>query len=87
MAHTKLVFYTFITLAIFLTSSCATKSEVLAPKKTEESMKTVPALKNCICIKMYMPVCGSDNITYGNACEADCKGVSFTQGACGFHKE
>ncbi|AUO00194.1 hypothetical protein DOM21_09410 [Bacteriovorax stolpii] len=38
--------------------------------------------KECICTKLWMPVCGENNKTYGNACEADCAGVKYTEGAC-----
>ncbi len=72
-----------------LVTSCATKSETSTDLKTnnEEMAKKseplkAPTLKNCICVKMYMPVCGNDKKTYGNACEADCQGVKYTQGAC-----
>ncbi|WP_018479813.1 Kazal-type serine protease inhibitor family protein [Pontibacter roseus] len=36
-----------------------------------------------MCTMQYDPVCGCDNKTYGNACEANRAGVTaYTQGAC-----
>lgn len=36
------------------------------------------------CTEIFMPVCGCDGMTYGNACFADMAGVSITdsQGGC-----
>ena len=36
-----------------------------------------------VCIQLYEPVCGCNNITYSNACIAESWGVvPFSQGAC-----
>lgn len=41
---------------------------------------------SCICAKLWMPVCGENQKTYGNACEADCAGVKYTGGECAAKK-
>jgi hypothetical protein len=35
-----------------------------------------------MCGRIYMPVCGADDKTYSNACEAECQSVEHTDGAC-----
>ena len=36
-----------------------------------------------LCIAIYLPVCGCNGKTYGNACEAKVRGIeNYTEGAC-----
>lgn len=38
---------------------------------------------DCFCTMESAPVCGCDDTTYGNACEAECQGITeYTKGKC-----
>ena len=39
-------------------------------------------IKDCVCVQLWMPVCGENGKTYSNACFAQCAGVKFSQGSC-----
>ncbi|MFP3941787.1 MAG: Kazal-type serine protease inhibitor family protein [Thermoanaerobaculia bacterium] len=44
----------------------------------------VAAGGDCNCPDVYDPVCGSNGVTYSNACYARCDGITeYTEGACG----
>ncbi len=39
--------------------------------------------EDCICTMDYNPVCGCNNKTYSNACEAECHGITeYKPGEC-----
>jgi len=51
-------------------------------KKEKENCKEKAKI-NCVCTLQYDPVCGCNGITYGNACGAECNGITdYKQGAC-----
>ena len=38
---------------------------------------------DCYCILIYDPVCGCNNKTYGNSCQAMCSGITeYKKGEC-----
>ncbi len=36
----------------------------------------------CVCPDFYAPVCGENDKTYPNKCEAECDGVPYVDGEC-----
>lgn len=67
-------------------SACAgpQATETTSPKEiiNPPAIKAVGDIKNCVCIQLWMPVCGENGKTYSNACFAKCANVKFKQGSC-----
>lgn len=65
-----LVFFVFLTFF----SNCKTKFN-----------KSCEAVENpdCVCLQIYEPVCGCNDVTYPNSCYAECASITdYEQGEC-----
>ncbi len=49
---------------------------------TQDNCLTDPPKPNEVCIEIYQPVCGCNDVTYSNSCFAEGIVVSWTEGAC-----
>lgn len=55
----------------------------LFPTKKENSKCVENINPDCFCIQIFDPVCGCNDVTYGNACMAACAGITkFKRGEC-----
>lgn len=66
----KIVLSSIIILSLFLFASC------------KKASCTAVSNPDCICTLEYDPVCGCNDVTYGNACAANCAEVDYTPGEC-----
>jgi hypothetical protein len=66
----RIIVYTLIISGIF--SSCSSPNNCMGEK-----------INDCVCTREYRPVCGCNDITFSNKCEAKCAGVkNFKEGSC-----
>ena len=67
------IFFVFTALTL---SSCITCTEV-----NENCIEDIDP--DCACYLVYDPVCGCNDVTYGNSCEAECANITdYPPGPC-----
>lgn len=85
----------FIALFLFTFNACSNQpksnlgdNEVNVRPETKAVREVIPShggmpdVKKCVCIQLWMPVCGENGKTYSNSCFANCAGVKYKQGSC-----
>ncbi|MDB4714583.1 hypothetical protein OAF23_00525 [Flavobacteriaceae bacterium] len=59
--------------------ACSSKDKGNEPECIDDNLID----ENSVCIEIYDPVCGCNNITYSNSCYASINGVvDYTSGRC-----
>ena len=74
----KQILFLVIIYILILFSNCSDKDGEV----THDICLSDPPNPNEVCIEIYQPVCGCNQITYSNSCFAEGIVISWTEGAC-----
>ena len=74
----KSISYYLILGILFSLASCSDADQEVV----QDICLTDPPDQNEVCIEIYQPVCGCNDVTYSNSCFAEGIVVSWTEGAC-----
>lgn len=56
---------------------------VATPKSCKKEDCVEKIKEDCVCTMQYDPVCGCNQVTYSNACQAQCHGINnYVKGEC-----
>lgn len=69
-------------LLLALVVSCSTKDVEKSAGESDAKPVSPYSVEPCYCMKIFKPVCAG-GVTYGNSCEAECRGhKTWTDGQC-----
>jgi len=74
----KSIKYSLILIILFVLASCSDADQEVV----QNMCLTNPPDINEVCIEIYQPVCGCNDVTYSNSCFAEGIVVSWTEGSC-----